>query len=79
MSELCKECGGDPVIADIARRMGHRPDIAYARVRKVEAQLEQQKQTIIDEAKKLKVPMPVYDKVHYNQAIDDVIAKIESM
>ena len=40
MTNECKECGGDPVIADIARRMGHRPDIAYARVRRLEDALK---------------------------------------
>lgn len=36
---ICKDCGGDSVVADIARRMGHRPDIAFARVRKLEDML----------------------------------------
>lgn len=33
---VCPDCGGDPVIAEIARRMGHRPDIAFAAVRRIE-------------------------------------------
>lgn len=38
-TDECKECGGDPVIAEIARKMGHRPDMAYARVMKLEDML----------------------------------------
>lgn len=34
MSKECLECGGD-----LARRMGHRPDVAYARIRKLEDML----------------------------------------
>lgn len=37
---VCPDCGGDPVIADIARRMGHRPDIAFAAVRRAEEKVE---------------------------------------
>ena len=35
----CPDCGGDPKIAIIARAMGHRPDIAFARIAKLEAEL----------------------------------------
>ncbi len=35
----CPDCGGDPVVAEIARMMGHRPDIAFLRIKKLEDML----------------------------------------
>ena len=34
----CPDCGGDKTIAEIARRMGHRPDIAFREVARLEAE-----------------------------------------
>ena len=34
--EVCKICGGDDYIAKIARAMGHRPDIAFVRIKRLE-------------------------------------------
>lgn len=34
----CPDCHGDPATAEIAQRMGHRPDVAFARVQEVERQ-----------------------------------------
>ena len=36
----CFYCGGDQQIAEIAKRMGHRPDVAFAKVREVKRQSE---------------------------------------
>ena len=36
---ICPTCKGDSVIADIAKRMGHRPDIAFAKIRRLEDRL----------------------------------------
>jgi Mn-dependent DtxR family transcriptional regulator len=33
---ICKTCGGDDEVARIAERMNFRPDIAFARVKKLE-------------------------------------------
>ena len=35
----CKICNGDPIIADIAQRMGYRPDVAFAKIRRLEDRL----------------------------------------
>lgn len=35
----CNYCGGNQRVAEIAKRMGHRPDIAFARVMKLEEAL----------------------------------------
>ena len=34
---ICKICGGDDEVAKIGERMGFRPDVAFARIRKLEA------------------------------------------
>jgi len=45
MSE-CKYCHGDPAVAGIAQRMGFRPDVAFARIQQLEAELKSASQWI---------------------------------
>lgn len=40
-SNICGYCGGDKDIAKIAKRMGHRPDVAFAQLAKAEQRIEQ--------------------------------------
>lgn len=40
MNKECLECGGDPEIALIARKMGFRPDIAYREVYRLKEALK---------------------------------------
>lgn len=37
---ICKTCGGDDEIAKIAEAMGHRPDIAFAKMRRMRMAIE---------------------------------------
>jgi len=39
-SNECPDCGGNLEIAKIARKMGHRPDVAFARVNQLERLLK---------------------------------------
>ncbi len=45
--DACKYCGGDHAVAEIAVRMGHRPDIAFCRVRRLEALVEKLDEYIV--------------------------------
>jgi Zn ribbon nucleic-acid-binding protein len=36
---ICLTCEGDPVLADIAKRMLHRPDIAFRKIRQYQGRL----------------------------------------
>jgi len=36
----CPDCHGDKHLANIARRMGHRPDVAFARIRQLERAMQ---------------------------------------
>lgn len=40
-SNICGYCGGDEDIAKIAKRMGYRPDVAFAQLAKAEQRIEQ--------------------------------------
>lgn len=39
INSICPICGGDQVVGNIAKRMGYRPDVAFARVRRLEDEL----------------------------------------
>lgn len=44
----CPDCGGDPELAEIAKRMGFRPDIAFQQVRKVEREKAELRREVAD-------------------------------
>jgi len=48
ISKNCKYCGGDQRLADIAKMFGHRPDVAFVRVRELEDRVEELEQALYE-------------------------------
>ena len=58
MSDKCIYCGGDPEMAELAKRLGFRPDIAFAEARRMAQRIKELEQPWIS----VKDRFPEYDK-----------------
>ena len=54
----CKTCGSDPVVAEIGRKLGFRPDLAFLRIKKLEEENDRLKAELA-EARKVNDEKPL--------------------
>ena len=78
--KICKECGNDREATEIAKRMGFRPDIAYAKIMELEKEIkdvrkdqhEKTKEACIKTINQCRSRQPGDDWINYNNVIERI-------